>query len=221
MATKYSDEWQDTDRDALLSLMDPKKKEDEQAATATAGASQPNSRQAWGFTSPTGGKGTLGYTPQDWGGGYDYLEGFDQSKLDYGHPDADSIKYVFARATQGLAPGSDSLDEIIRRLAAQGITAKRAGADSIDFGLGEGPMDVIRGGTDATGYHGWQWIPGAGGGSGSAAALPQSQTGYYSPGEAVPGGDLYGYLIDELEKLSSGKPSTMNAQALLEAMSGR
>ena len=141
-------------------------KKNEEGATASPSASQPNSRQAWGFTSPTGGKGTLGYTPQDWGGGYDYLEGFDTSKLDLGHPDADSMKYVFARATQGLTPGASSIDEIIRRLAEQGINAKRAGADSIDFGLGEGPMDVIRGGTDATGYHGFQWIPGAGGAGG-------------------------------------------------------
>lgn len=221
MASRQTDEWMDTDREALLALMDPKKPADSGAADATA-PSAPSagaSRTAWGFTSPTGGKGTLGYTPQDWGGGYDYLEGFDQSKLDYGHPDADSIKYVFGRATQGLAPGANSLDEIIRRLAAQGINAKRVGSDSLDFGLGEGPMDVIRGGTDATGYHGWQWIPGAGGGGGaSSSSLPGQSPDAYWTGEPVGGNDLYGYLMTELQKLSSGTPSTLNATALLKAL---
>jgi hypothetical protein len=187
-------------------------------------ASSGGSRTAWGFTSPTGGRGEQSYIPGTYSGGFDYLEGFDPSKLDLSHPDADSIKYAFARATQGLAPGSESLDEIVRRLQSQGFTnVRRAGPDSIDFGMGEGQMDVIRGGTDATGYHGWQWMPGNGGSDPMAATMAQQQMqvpGATQAAQPVGGSELWDLIMADLQRVAAGQPSQLDMNALARLMGG-
>ncbi len=123
-------------------------------------ASSGGSRTAWGFTSPTGGRGEQSYTPGSYSGGFDYLEGFDQSKLDLSHPDADSIKYAFARATQGLAPGSESLDEIVKRLQAQGFTNVRRAGPGLRHGRRPDGRDPGRDGCDRVprlAVDAWEW----------------------------------------------------------------
>lgn len=114
-----------------------------------AGPGAAETKTAWGFDTPTGGKRSFSYSPGSYTGEIANYSGFDAAKI----ADNDSIKYVFLRATQGLEPTVENLDEVVKRLNAQGIPAKKVGYDLIDFGLGEGPLDVVnqtRGGV-------WDW----------------------------------------------------------------
>ena len=130
------------------------------SAAPTAPYQPPGSsaQTGWGFDSPTGGRREFGYTSKDYGQDWRAMGGFDPAKADLSHPDSGSVKYVFLRATSGLDASPSGIAEVVRRLNEQGIPARQVGTDKIDFGLGEGPIDVIRGGTDATGYLDWQWI---------------------------------------------------------------
>jgi hypothetical protein len=89
---------------------------------------------------------------------YAPMAGFDTGKLnDSSHT---TPKYVFARATQDLAIGTDrasrsaSLDTIAAYVRDRGFpNAAVVGDDSIDFGDGFGPIDVL------TSAGSWWWGP--------------------------------------------------------------
>lgn len=134
----------------------------------------------WGFNSPTGGRAEFQYTPQDYGSDYRGLMGFrDMSTLDQDPNAAGSIKYVFAKATSGLNADDNGVAEVVRRLNAMGIPATQVDPYQIDFGLGEGPMQVR--GSDNT----WRWFirdegagqPASGGGSVQSGAAPSVTAG--------------------------------------------
>lgn len=180
-------------------------------------------KTGWGFTSPSGGRGEFQYTPQSYAGDFMNLEGFrDQAALDADPNAQSSIKYIFRNATQGLAPGSESLDMVVQRLNDQGIPAKRVGPDKIDFGNGEGPVDVIRGGTDEVGYHAWQWLvdgTNQGGGGGGTQGAPLA----VGPGiaGALGNSSLQEWLMGELQKVVQGGGTDLDQQALLQLMGVR
>ena len=192
-----------------------------QGAPATTLTPFPGTRQAWGFTSPSGGKGTYGYTPGQYEGEIANYSGFNPEKLSLDHPDADSMKYVFLRATQGIQPTVENLDEIVRRLNAQGIPAKRDGYDRIDFGLGEGPIDVVnqtRGGV-------WDWQgPDTGGADPMAAQMASQATGQPASAATGPGtqggSDMWQLIMQDLQRVAAGQPSQLDLSALLGLMGG-
>lgn len=109
----------------------------------------------------TGGASTTTNTTESLSTGMhrSYLAGFDSAKIDNPSlPGADTSKYRAARVFQDYPPQRESLPAVIARLQAQGINARQADHDKIDFGDGFGPVDVILnsrpGGGDA-----WVWQP--------------------------------------------------------------
>lgn len=93
----------------------------------------------------------------------DQLSGFDMSKVDPSHPDSMNLKYVAARIFEQInVQGLDPVAEAIAVFNEVGIPATQAGDDKIDFGDGQGPIDVIRnmtsGGQSPAGGRAWQWL---------------------------------------------------------------
>lgn len=105
-------------------------------------------RTGWGYNAPTGGRAEFSYTPQSYAGGWGNFYGFrDMDPSNFDDASYNSAKYVVARAAQGLGEGPNGfdeagVDELVRRLNAQGIPAKKIDAYQIDLGLGEGPIQV-------------------------------------------------------------------------------
>lgn len=165
--------------------------------------------------------GTAPYTPQAYAGDVGLTTGFNRERI--GNPDDRNEKYIFARATAGLEPSEATLDEVVRRLQAQGINAKRVGMDQIDFGTGEGPVDVLRNKGDAT--RAWQWLPlwdeaAHGGGASSGTSAMSSGRGFALPQLDLGLNDLLGdttaqQIITLLQDLSkSGYPRDLLLQLL-------
>lgn len=151
-------------------------------------------RQGWGFTSRTGGDQSFDYTPMNMGDTSQF-EGFNFDNRS--ERDLASAKYVFAQfASQVDVTQPDALQQVVALMNQHGIPARQVGPDSIDLGMGEGPMDVIRGGNPAAGIPNiaWQWIPGAGAAQGSPGGMSNvlkgGASGALNPLQsAVSGGD--------------------------------
>jgi hypothetical protein len=111
-------------------------------ATGTPGATPPGSSA----TAPAGASG---------GGSMDYLEGFDRDK--FNDPNKSDPKYDFAHLVGGLPPTPATLDAQWDNIKAKFPNATRTGTGSIDFGTGEGSVDVIRAAGD--GGKAWHWEP--------------------------------------------------------------
>jgi hypothetical protein len=99
----------------------------------------------WGFDSPTGGRKEFSYTPQRYAGGMENFSGF--SPQGAGSSDVSSIKNIWRDTAVGLGSGPEGfteakMDEAIARLNAQGIPATKVDPYQIDFGNGEGPIQV-------------------------------------------------------------------------------
>lgn len=93
----------------------------------------------------------------------DQLSGFDMSKINPGHPDAMNLKYVAARIFEQInVQAVDPVAEAIAVFNDVGIPATQVGDDKIDFGDGQGPIDVIRnmtsGAESSSGGRAWQWM---------------------------------------------------------------
>ena len=92
------------------------------------------------------------------------LTGFNCNKLSPAHPDAMNLKYVAARIFEQIdVYSADPTAAAVAVFNELGIPATRVGKDKIDFGNGQGPVDVVRnmtahGETSVSG-RAWQWIP--------------------------------------------------------------
>jgi hypothetical protein len=92
------------------------------------------------------------------------LEGFNSAKFDPSHPEGMTLKMIAARIFEQLDVYSPAaFDDAVQAFNDLGIPATKVGIDQIDFGNGEGPVDVIRnaawlGGDKAAGMA-WQWAP--------------------------------------------------------------
>lgn len=92
------------------------------------------------------------------------LEGFNSVKFDPTHPEGMTLKMIAGRVFEQFDVYSDTaIDGVVSALNAAGISASKVGLDKIDFGNGEGPVDVIRNaawldGDKSTGMA-WQWGP--------------------------------------------------------------
>lgn len=186
-------------------------------ATGTTGAG--GTATGWGFDSPTGGRKEFSYTPKSYGDDFSRFEGFrDQAALDADPNAQASIKYIFRNAAAGVPLDGNFVTTVVARLREQGINATPVGTDQIDFGNGEGPIDVVRGGTESTGYHGVQWIPGGSSGGGTPPASPAGPVSGGGAGSSAAGtGDSLSQiqaLIQELLK------SGYSRDALLSQMQG-
>ncbi|MFN8060072.1 MAG: hypothetical protein U0Q12_13030 [Vicinamibacterales bacterium] len=92
------------------------------------------------------------------------LEGFNEAKFEPSHPQSMGMKYVAARVFEQFDVYSPTaLDDAVKAFNDVGIPAQKVGEDMIDFGNGEGPIDVIRSGAyldgDKEAGMGWQWGP--------------------------------------------------------------
>jgi hypothetical protein len=92
------------------------------------------------------------------------LEGFNHAKFDPAHPEGMTLKMIAARIFEQFDVYSDTaIDDVIQAFQDFGIPAQKVGIDQIDFGNGQGPLDVIRnkayleGNTSAG--KAWQWPP--------------------------------------------------------------
>jgi hypothetical protein len=199
------------------------------AAGADAGAG--GTAQWRGFKNAGGEWGGGSYNPNaiELGGFTGQLEGFDQSKLDPNHADANTIKYVFAKAASGVdvkSPGATQ--QVVDRLKAMGINASVENpdgeADRIIFHDTGETIDVMRGGANV-GQDGWQWIDsnyeaggqGApmGGGMGQPALGGQDSL---DPG--MLGGDIGSsdYVMNALRQLQQTNPQLY--QSILASIGG-
>jgi hypothetical protein len=115
------------------------------------GTTQPESAPAastktgWGYDSPTGGRKEFSYTPQSYGSDMGGFQGFSQQGENSSDPS--SIKNIWRDTAMGLGSGPEGfteakMDEAIARLNAQGIPARKVDAYQVDFGNGEGPIQV-------------------------------------------------------------------------------
>ncbi len=92
------------------------------------------------------------------------LEGFNHDKFDPGHPEGMTLKMIAARVFEQFDVYSDtSIDDVVQAFNELGIPATKIGFDKIDFGNGEGPVDVIRNAAwldgDTSAGMAWQWAP--------------------------------------------------------------
>lgn len=78
-------------------------------------------------------------------GSYSAMAGFDTAKIN--DPNHTTLKYQFARAVQDLgllhAAATENLQRVVDYLNQNGGHATVTGKDTIDFGDGHGPVDVI------------------------------------------------------------------------------
>ena len=92
------------------------------------------------------------------------LEGFNDAKFDPAHAEGMTLKMIAARVFEQFdVYGPTAIDDVVTAFNELGIPAQKVGLDTIDFGNGEGPIDVIRNaeyldGNKAAGM-GWQWAP--------------------------------------------------------------
>lgn len=114
------------------------------------------------------------------------VPGFDPTKLrdlNYSSPKYSPAVRIFAQAlgSMGLPPTSESLQRIVDYARSRGFpNARVTGNDTIDFGDGYGPIDVI---TDVGGPGAGWWFnnqPGSGGGSAPPTSTPSSPHGSLS-----------------------------------------
>lgn len=69
-----------------------------------------------------------------------------------------NLKYVAARVIEQIdVYDIGALDTAVARLRAQGLDATKVGDDKIDFGDGQGPIDVIRNMSDTPTDLAWHW----------------------------------------------------------------
>lgn len=92
------------------------------------------------------------------------LEGFNAAKFDPAHPEGMTLKMIAARIFEQFdvyAP--NAIDDVVAAFNEAGIPASRNGIDQIDFGNGEGPIDVVRNAAwldgDTSAGMAWQWAP--------------------------------------------------------------
>jgi hypothetical protein len=175
--------------------------------------------RAWrGFTNAGGQWGGGQYNPNAIQQG-DYtgqLEGFNLDKLNESHEDANTLKYVFAKAASGVdvkQPGASQA--VVDRLRAMGVNASVENpdgeADRIIFHDTGESIDVMRGGANV-GQDGWQWIDAQYGGQpaeGDPSQMPMNATQQALAGQAQPGvGGAQGsdYVTQALAELMQTNP---------------
>jgi hypothetical protein len=114
------------------------------------------------------------------------LEGFNAAKFDPAHPEGMTLKMIAARVFEQFDVYSPTaIDDVVQAFNELGIPATKVGIDQIDFGNGEGPIDVIRNAAwldgDTSAGMAWQWAPVNDG------AQPMNFT-MLSPASPTPGG---------------------------------
>lgn len=92
------------------------------------------------------------------------LEGFNEAKFDPAHAEGMTLKMIAARVFEQFDVYSEtSFDAVVQAFNDLGIAATKVGFDKIDFGNGEGPVDVIRNAAwldgDTSAGMAWQWAP--------------------------------------------------------------
>lgn len=98
------------------------------------------------------------------------LSGFNYDKLS--DPNHNSIKYVAGRVFEQYAPTPDNISKVVSDLNAKGIPAQQTGPGDIDFGDGNGPIDVLQ--NAHAGGGAWWWNP-------RGTGQPTTATGQISP----------------------------------------
>ncbi len=187
-------QWMQDERNKPSQAIDPN-------APKNSALSNAITKQGWGFDSRDGGAADFDYTPMGMGDTSQF-EGFNfdnRTERDLG-----SMKYVFAQAASNVdVTQPDSLSKVVANLNTMGIPAKLVPPDHIDFGLGEGPIDVIRGGNPEGGIPNiaWQWLKEGGAGN-------QGVPGF----GGQPGTNMMG--LDPLQGAITGGDNNMLAQIL-------
>lgn len=92
------------------------------------------------------------------------LEGFNPDKFDPAHPEGMTLKMIAGRIFEQFDVYSPTaIDDVVAAFNEAGIPAMRNGIDQIDFGNGEGPIDVVRNAAwldgDKSAGMAWQWAP--------------------------------------------------------------
>lgn len=186
-----------------------------QTATGAPVGAQTNAgyqRTGWAFNSPTGGRSEFQYTPQSYGTDMTGFSGF--SPMGEGSSDPTALKNIFRGFAAGLGGGEGGfteadVDEVVRRMNEKGIPARKVDPYQIDFGTGEGPIQVRSSKNEV-----W-WNNRATENGGGSAAAPTATSGTPTIGA---GGnstlDMIQQLIRELSQNGYGR------QQVLDLMNG-
>jgi len=174
-----------------------------QTATGAPVGAQTNAgyqKTGWAFDSPTGGRKEFSYTPQSYGDDMTGFSGF--SSMGEGSSDRSSIKNIFRDAAAGLGGGEGGyteadLDETVRRLNAMGIPAKKVDAYQIDFGTGEGPIQVRSSRNEV-----WWNNRATEGGGGASSGTGGAPTTAPATGNADGGGNTLAMIQQLIKELS-------------------
>jgi hypothetical protein len=155
--------------------VEPKNPLEPSSSTSTAGEEAPAAARTWrdfvfGRSSANNYAGVMAQPTRDVPTGYtagryrSQLEGFNDAKFDPAHPEGMTLKMIAGRVFEQFDVYSPTaIDDVVAAFNELGIPAQKVGIDTIDFGNGEGPIDVIRNaayldGDKAAGM-GWQWAP--------------------------------------------------------------
>ena len=92
------------------------------------------------------------------------LEGFNDDKFDPAHAEGMTLKMIAARVFEQFdVYAEDAFDQVVQAFNDLGIPATKVEPDKIDFGNGEGPVDIIRNAAwldgDKSAGMAWQWAP--------------------------------------------------------------
>ncbi len=138
------------------------------------------------------------------------LEGFDAGK--FADPNKHDTKYDFARIAAQYPPTPTGLDQAWDAIKKQFPNATRIGDDTIDFGDGSGPVDVIR--AAGEGGKAWHFEP-VGGATDQAAAASTSAATPNAGLGAMPGAaqlaapltnnNVLQQIMDEVRRIQSGQ----------------
>lgn len=142
------------------------------------------------------------------------LEGFNAAKFDPTHPEGMTLKMIAGRVFEQFDVYSDTaIDDVVQALNAAGVSATKIGTDKIDFGNGEGPVDVIRNAAwldgDKSAGKAWQWGP----------ELDVEPMNFTMQGIAAPISSLAGGAGNTSGTSTTGTPTTAPAGGVTETTS--
>jgi hypothetical protein len=174
---------------------------------ATAGPATPDTTPAPGASAASA-TGAAAGTGNGGGGMPGTLEGFDAGK--FSDPNKHDTKYDFARIAAQYQPTPAGLDQAWNAIKQQFPNATRIGKDAIDFGDGNGPVDVIR--AAGEGGKAWHFEPADDGSGGAATSASPANAGLgMMPGAAqlaapLTNNNVMQQIMDEVRRIQSGQP---------------
>lgn len=181
------------------------------AAAASSSATAGTTADGTSTTPASGTSSSTTSTPTGGGGGdMSGLEGYDAGN--FNDPTKSDPKYDFGHIVAGVPPTPAGLDSVWDQVLAKFPNAKRVSDDTVDFGDGSGPVDVIRAAGD--GGKAWHWEPTADASAAdSTASSPAPSTAPAVPttpgatglAPALTNNDVLQQILEQVRRVQAGQ----------------